>query len=169
MTPNDREALILAHAPLVSNWASRYKDSAAKQGITYSDLLQAGWLGFCQGFKRWNPESGVTCGAFLGKWVFGQIHRLCCPKSPKPTPISLDCLGIPVYCRHQSHEQVAELADWIARLPGTASRFAAKRLSEGECPNSVRWKLGLTKTQFAALLLSLRHHWQANQGMGNGK
>lgn len=163
-----RERLILAHTPLVIQWATRYKATAANLGIEYEDLCQAGWLGFCQGYRRWNPRKGVTVGAFIGKWVWGAIHRICVPKKKLlPPAASLEAMEIPVCCNRLPHQEITDLNDWIACLPGTASRIAAKRLAAGDSPIAVRWQLGLSETQFRGLLLSLRHRWQADQSMGD--
>jgi RNA polymerase sigma factor (sigma-70 family) len=157
----NRERIILAHAPLVRQWATRYKATAAKVGIEYEDLCQAGWLGFCQGLRRWNPRKGVTVGAFIGKWVWGSIHRICIPKKRSVSFVSLDLFSTEVQDGSVSHEQAHDLKDWIDRIPGTASRIAARRLAEGKDPTAIMGQLGLSETQFKGLLLNLRQRWEA--------
>lgn len=157
----NRERIILAHAPLVRHYANRYKNMAAEQGIPYGDLCQAGWLGFCQGLRRWNPRKGVTVGAFIGKWVWGSIHRVCIPKKRSVSFVSLDLFSTEVLDGSVSHEQAHDLKDWIDRIPGTASRIAARRLAEGKDPIAIMGQLGLSETQFRGLLLSLRQRWEA--------
>ena len=62
---------------MVVRAAETARNRAKKAGrrVELRDLIQAGWVGFFQGKRRWNPARGVTLGAYCSIWVRGAISR----------------------------------------------------------------------------------------------
>ena len=155
MIQQDRTSLILAHTPLVLTWAKRYQTTAKRLGIGLDDLISAGWLGFCRGLQNWDSSRGVTPGAFLGRWVFGEIHRACHPKRKQaPELASIEAIGMAIPDRRIPESAELEFREWVESLP-LASKIAAKALSEGQKPLAVQRRLGLSERQFKGLLNGL--------------
>ena len=68
------EREILSHGQMVVNLARQIK-KYAPYPVELKDLVQAGWVGFLSGLKRYDPNRGVNVGAFCTLWTRGAIHR----------------------------------------------------------------------------------------------
>lgn len=65
---------IMAYAPLVYSIAYFFKQMN-KSSTNLDDLIQEGFLGLLKGVQRYQPDKGVTLGAYCRRWVWGQIYR----------------------------------------------------------------------------------------------
>ena len=71
MTGPDREALILAHLPLVRSLARRY----ANRGESLDDLVQVGTVGLIKAVDRYDPARGHALASFAAPTILGEIRR----------------------------------------------------------------------------------------------
>ncbi len=71
MTGADREALILAHLPLVRSLARRY----ANRGESLDDLVQVGTVGLIKAVDRYDPTRGHALASFAAPTILGEIRR----------------------------------------------------------------------------------------------
>lgn len=67
----DTDELIRSHLPLVNSIARRY----AGRGEPLEDLRQCGALGLVLAAQRWEPDRGITFGAYATPLVSGEIRR----------------------------------------------------------------------------------------------
>jgi RNA polymerase sigma-B factor len=72
LSEQEREALIMRHAPLVRSIARRY----AGRGMAHDDLLQTGYLGLIQAVDRYDPTRGVPLRAYAARTIEGEIMHL---------------------------------------------------------------------------------------------
>jgi RNA polymerase sigma-B factor len=71
MTGVDREALIIAHLPLVRSLARRY----ANRGESLDDLVQVGTVGLIKAVDRFDPSLGRELASFAAPTILGEIRR----------------------------------------------------------------------------------------------
>jgi RNA polymerase sigma-B factor len=71
MTDADREALILAHLPLVRSLARRY----ANRGESFDDLVQVGTVGLIKAVDRFDPSRGHALASFAAPTILGELRR----------------------------------------------------------------------------------------------
>jgi RNA polymerase sigma-B factor len=69
---DERERLIMLHAPLVRAIARRY----AGRGMSYDDLVQTGYLGLIQAVDRFDPSRGVPLRAYAARTIDGEVMHL---------------------------------------------------------------------------------------------
>jgi RNA polymerase sigma-B factor len=67
----EREALILAHMPLVHSLARRY----ANRGEVLDDLIQVGMVGLIKAVDRFDPGRGSELAHFAAPTILGEIRR----------------------------------------------------------------------------------------------
>ena len=60
------------HEPLIKNLAARYMG----RGIEFEDLRAAGLLGLARALPKFDPERGITLGAFARHWIRGEMTAL---------------------------------------------------------------------------------------------
>lgn len=72
LSEQEREDLIMRHAPLVRSIARRY----AGRGMAHDDLLQTGYLGLIQAVDRYDPSRGVPLRAYAARTIEGEIMHL---------------------------------------------------------------------------------------------
>ncbi len=68
---NDRDALILAHMPLVKALARRY----ANRGEPLDDLIQVGTIGLIKAIDRFDADRGSELASFATPTILGEIRR----------------------------------------------------------------------------------------------
>lgn len=66
-----REALILAHLPLVKKLANKFKG----RGVDYDDLYQEGCCGLIEAVIRYDYTRGTSLGAYAYYWINKRIHK----------------------------------------------------------------------------------------------
>lgn len=66
-----RDALIIAHMPLVRVLARRY----ANRGEALDDLIQVGMVGLIKAVDRFDPARGSTLAPFAASTIVGEIRR----------------------------------------------------------------------------------------------
>lgn len=66
-----RRLLIEQHLPLVRTIARRF----THRGESFEDLLQVGALGLIKAVDRFDPQRGVTLGAYAAPTIAGEIQR----------------------------------------------------------------------------------------------
>jgi len=71
LTPQQREALILEHLPLVKGLARRYSN----RGEPVDDLEQAGTIGLIKAVDRFDPRKGDDFRSFATPTILGEIRR----------------------------------------------------------------------------------------------
>jgi RNA polymerase sigma-B factor len=71
MSREERRLLIEQHLPLVRAVARRF----AHRGEPLDDLVQVGALGLIKAVDRFDPERGVTLGAYAAPTIAGEIRR----------------------------------------------------------------------------------------------
>ena len=67
----DREALIVAHLPLVRSLARRYTN----RGEDLDDLVQVGTVGLIKAVDRFDPSRGHELASFAAPTILGEIRR----------------------------------------------------------------------------------------------
>lgn len=67
----ETDDLIRSHLPLVDSIARRY----AGRGEPLEDLRQCGAVGLVLAARRWDPDRGITFGAYATPLVSGEIRR----------------------------------------------------------------------------------------------
>ena len=77
LEPISDELAAIKFESLIVRSANLARKQAAKSGrrVALADLIQAGWLAFFTAKRKWNPERGVTLGAYCSIWVRGAISR----------------------------------------------------------------------------------------------
>lgn len=68
---SERDAIIVAHRPLVRATARRY----VRSGISLDDLESEGFLGLMEAARRFDPSRGTTFGSYASWWVRVFIER----------------------------------------------------------------------------------------------
>ena len=56
------------HEPLIKSLAARYMG----KGIEFEDLVAAGQLGWAKALPKFDPDRGITLGAFARHWIRGR-------------------------------------------------------------------------------------------------
>jgi RNA polymerase sigma-B factor len=124
-----RERLIEAHLPLVESLAHRY----AHCGERIEDLVQVGSIGLIKAVDRFDPERGVSLGAFATPNILGEIKRHLRDKS---NPIRLPRRAQQVSARLRSTQR--QLATRLQRNPTSSELAAATDLDEDQLAEAVR-------------------------------
>lgn len=66
---------VLPHMRLVIQIARRYGPMAASRGLTVMDLVQEGYIGLLNAFKKFDPKRGVKFATYATWWVRARILR----------------------------------------------------------------------------------------------
>jgi RNA polymerase sigma factor (sigma-70 family) len=79
------------HEPLIKNLAARYMG----KGIEFEDLRAAGLLGLAKALPEFDPERGITLGAFARHWIRGEMTALFKPTADAMSFGRSESLNVP--------------------------------------------------------------------------
>jgi RNA polymerase sigma factor (sigma-70 family) len=64
---------VLKYYPLVKNIANYFHGLNA--GVELDDCVQEGFVGLLMAMRKYDPNKGVSLGAFANRYIFGRIYR----------------------------------------------------------------------------------------------
>ena len=130
---------ILKYAPLVNYFARKFIGRYRKK-TTLNDLVQAGWLGLMKGLKNYDPNRGITLGAYSRAWIWGSIYKEAHGRKKVRAEVRL---GLPVNL-YAKEECLVDLRDTISSLPEIIAVFINLIWIDGETPESACSRMGIS-------------------------
>lgn len=130
---------ILKYAPLVNYFARGFLGKYRKK-TTLDDLVQAGWLGLMKGLKNFDPDRGITLGAYSRAWIWGSIYKEANGRKRIKAEMRT---GLPwnVYAKE---DDLVDLKDMVSAMPQMVSDFVQLIWIDGETAESACAKMGLS-------------------------